>query len=120
MSQTDDFSKLAYSIGELANKGPIRRSSIYNQIAAGRLRARKIGRRTIVLDEDWRAFLAGAPTLRATAPSNTTAPPRRARGRPLKVPVGAVTDSTDTPTETGVAKTTKGQSRYTADVGAKS
>jgi len=41
-----DFPKLAYSICELANDGPIGRSSIYNQIAAGRLRARKIGRRT--------------------------------------------------------------------------
>jgi len=41
-----DFPKLAYSICELANDGPIGRSSICNQIAAGRLRARKIGRRT--------------------------------------------------------------------------
>jgi hypothetical protein len=89
MSQAD-FSKLAYSIGELANKGPIRRSSIYNQIAAGRLRARKIGRRTIILDEDWRAFLAGTPIVEpAKGTATLTAPSRRRRGRP-KVLVSAV------------------------------
>jgi hypothetical protein len=74
MSQAD-LSNLAYSIGELADKGPIRRSSIYNQIAAGRLRARKIGRRTIILDEDWRAFLAGTPIVEpAKAAATLTAP----------------------------------------------
>jgi len=90
MSQAD-FPKLAYSIRELANDGPIGRSSIYNQIAAGRLRARRIGRRTIILDEDWRAFLASTPAIAPAEPaaalSNTTATPRR-RGRPPKVPVG--------------------------------
>jgi hypothetical protein len=39
MSQTD-LPKLAYSIGELAASGPVGRSTIYNAIAAGRLRAR--------------------------------------------------------------------------------
>jgi hypothetical protein len=80
-----DFSKLAFSIRELANKGPIGRSSIYNQIAAGRLRARKIGRRTVILDEDWRAFLESTPVIapakRADEPSDTIAP-LRPRGRP--------------------------------------
>jgi len=91
-----DFPKLAYSICELANDGPIGRSSIYNQIAAGRLRARKIGRRTIILDKDWRAFLASTPAIAPAEPaaalSNTTATPRR-RGRPPKVPVGMVGES---------------------------
>lgn len=68
MSQSD-LPKLAYSIRELANEGPIGRSSIYNQIAAGRLRARKIGRRTVVLDEDWRAFLADAPVIAPVKPA---------------------------------------------------
>jgi hypothetical protein len=59
------------------------------------LRARKIGRRTIILDEDWRAFLASTPVIApsnsADEPSDTTAPPRR-RGRPRKVPVNAITE----------------------------
>jgi hypothetical protein len=107
MSQAD-FSKLAFSIRELANKGPIGRSSIYNQIAAGRLRARKIGRRTVILDEDWRAFLASTPVM---APSNsagelssTAAAPRR-RGRTPKVQVNAVTEQADATTTS--AATTK-------------
>jgi hypothetical protein len=100
MSQAD-FSKLAYSIRELAKNGPIGRSSIYNQIAAGRLCARKIGRRTIILDEDWRAFLAGTPAIAPAEPaafSNTTATPRR-HGRPPKVPVGIAREPVKAPTE---------------------
>jgi hypothetical protein len=106
MSQAD-FSNLAYSIGELADKGPIRRSSIYNQIAAGRLRARKIGRRTIILDEDWRAFLAGTPIVEpAKGAATLTAPSSRPRGRLPKLavavanPVEASTVSTTTRAKT--------------------
>jgi len=91
MSRTDS-SKLAYSIDELAKKGPIRRFTLYNQMAAGRLCARKIGRRTVVLDEDWWASLASAPVIApARSAAMPTAPPRR-RGRPRKVPVNAVTE----------------------------
>ena len=116
VSQTD-LSKCAYSIAELANKGPIRRSSIYNQIAAGRLRARKIGRRTIILDEDWRAFLASTPVIApsdsADEPSGATAPPRR-RGRPRKVPVDAITEP-GAASPAGRATTTKIQASDTQD-----
>jgi hypothetical protein len=85
MSQAD-LSNLAYSIGELADKGPIRRSSIYNQIAAGRLRARKIGRRTIILDEDWRAFLAGTPIVEPAKGATTlTAPAPRPHDTTAKI-----------------------------------
>jgi predicted DNA-binding transcriptional regulator AlpA len=83
MSQTD-FPKLAYSIGELAASGPVGRSTIYNAIAAGRLRAKKIGRRTIVLDEDWRAFLTDAPIVarpNPPAPLDDAASPMRRPSR---------------------------------------
>ena len=90
MSQTD-FSKLAYSIDELAKKGPIRRYNIYNQIAAGTLRAWKIRRRTIVLDEHRRAFLASAPLIAPAESAATLTPPRRC-GRPPNVPTNAVTE----------------------------
>jgi hypothetical protein len=116
MSETD-FPKLAYSIAELANKGPIRRSSIYNEIAAGRLRARKIGRRTIVLDEDWRAFFAStsaiAPSKSISEPRNTTKPPRR-RGRPRKVVVNAVTEPIKAPTASTTTEA-NAQASYTPD-----
>ncbi|HYZ41926.1 MAG TPA: hypothetical protein VE687_15080 [Stellaceae bacterium] len=113
MSQTD-FSKLAYSIGELADKGPIRRSSIYNQIASGRLRARKIGRRTVVLDEDWRAFLASAPVMAA---ANSAAAPNalpRRRGRPRKASINPVTAPIEAPTK-ATATATKVQASHTPD-----
>jgi excisionase family DNA binding protein len=72
MSQTV-LPKLAYSIGELAAYGPVGRSTIYNAIAAGRLRARKIGRRTIVLDEG----LAGFPDGRANSCAAQSTRPAR-------------------------------------------
>jgi hypothetical protein len=89
MSQTV-LPKLAYSIGELAACGPVGRSTIYNAIAAGRLRARKIGRRTIVLDEDWRAFLADAPIVtRPNSPApldDAASPMRRVSARSHSLP----------------------------------
>ena len=89
MSQTD-LPKLAYSIGELAACGPVGRSTIYNAIAAGRLRARKIGRRTIVLDEDWRAFLTDAPIVARLNPpaslDDAASPRRRPSGTSQRLP----------------------------------
>jgi hypothetical protein len=89
MSQTV-LPKLAYSIGELAVCGPVGRSTIYNAIAAGRLRARKIGRRTIVLDEDWRAFLTDAPIVARPNPpaplDDAASPMRRPSGRSHSFP----------------------------------
>jgi hypothetical protein len=97
-----DVPKLAHSIGELSNNGPIGRSSIYNAIAAGKLRARKIGRRTIILDDDWRAFLRGAPAIapiKAPTPADKTASPvRRRRGTPRKVPADPSIEPVVTPT----------------------
>jgi len=40
--------KLAYSIKEAAIASSLSRSSIYNHISSGRLKARKIGGRTII------------------------------------------------------------------------
>jgi hypothetical protein len=54
----------AHRIADLAARGPISRSSIYNAIRDGRLIARKIGGATVILDEDWRAMLANAPAAR--------------------------------------------------------
>jgi hypothetical protein len=51
----------AYSIKDLTERSPFSRSEIYRQINAGRLRARKCGRKTIVTDDDWQAFLASLP-----------------------------------------------------------
>jgi hypothetical protein len=89
----DNPSIHAYSIAELAERGPVGKSTLYAEIATGRLIARKIGRRTIILADDWRAFLAGAPPITPTAPAAALVPApatgRRPRGRPRKVPVAS-------------------------------
>ena len=49
---------LAIPINEAARLGGVGRSTIYNEIANGNLKVRKVGRRTIVAMEDLRAWLA--------------------------------------------------------------
>jgi hypothetical protein len=86
----DNSAVNAYTIAELDERGPVCKSTLYAEIKAGRLVARKIGRRTIILDSDWRAFLEGAPTITPAAPARPTPAAttgRRPRGRPRKVPV---------------------------------
>ena len=56
-------SRLAYSISRLVRESDISRSMIYEEIAVGRLIARKIGRRTIVRRADALAWLRSLPQL---------------------------------------------------------
>jgi Helix-turn-helix domain len=56
--------KLAYQVDELNEILPLGRTKAWEEIAAGRLRARKIGRRTVVLAEDLRDYLASLPEAR--------------------------------------------------------
>src|SRR5829696_7002507 len=57
--------KISYTIPEFCAATGIGRTRIYAVLAAGQLRARKYGKRTIILAEDGRAFLASLPELRA-------------------------------------------------------
>lgn len=52
------FDQLAYSIEETARITSLGRTALYDEIKAGRLKARKAGRRTVILDSDLRAWLA--------------------------------------------------------------
>jgi hypothetical protein len=54
---------LGHTTHEAARISGICRSLLYREIAAGRLIARKQGRRTIILDDDLRAFLASLPRM---------------------------------------------------------
>jgi len=55
----------AYSIPEVMCVLGLCRDSVYKLIREGRLPARKIGRRTVVLETDLQAFLEGLPMLGA-------------------------------------------------------
>lgn len=54
----------AIRLSELAKRGPLSRSTLYAEIAAGRLVARKLAGRTVVLDDDWRRYLESAPIVK--------------------------------------------------------
>lgn len=53
--------KLALSIEDAIEASSIGRTSIYEDIAAGKLRARKRGRSTIILTVDLAEYLAALP-----------------------------------------------------------
>jgi excisionase family DNA binding protein len=53
--------RFAYSINEVCATTNLGRDAVYRAISAGQLLARKIGRRTIITDDDLRQFLAGLP-----------------------------------------------------------
>jgi excisionase family DNA binding protein len=65
-----DSQSLAVSIAEAVRLTGIGRSSLYEAIRRGDLPIRKSGRRTLLLMEDLRQWLAGLPA------------PRRQRGAP--------------------------------------
>jgi excisionase family DNA binding protein len=55
-------SKLAFTVEEAARALGIGRTKLFAEIAAGRLRARKAGKRTLIAVEDARAYLASLPS----------------------------------------------------------
>lgn len=59
--------KLAYSVADLEALTPFGHSKIYEEIAAGRLIARKNGRQTYFLPEEVRAWLEAGPPIRSEA-----------------------------------------------------
>lgn len=58
---------LAYSVAEAVRLSGICRTVVYEEIKAGRLRARKLGRRTLILSEDMQRWLANLPLVRSEA-----------------------------------------------------
>ena len=52
---------LAHSVEEAATRANCGRTTVYAAIKARSLTARKIGRRTIILDEDLRRWLVSLP-----------------------------------------------------------
>jgi hypothetical protein len=56
--------KFGYTIKELSEFGPVKRSKLYEAINAGQLTARKHGRSTIVLTVDYENFLDQLPKVK--------------------------------------------------------
>jgi excisionase family DNA binding protein len=54
-----DPPKIAYSIREVCSASSLGRTTVYSHIAAGRLRAIRIGGRTVIPTEALLAFIAG-------------------------------------------------------------
>jgi hypothetical protein len=62
-----DAAPLAYTIDDFVKAVGVGRSKVYEEIRLGRLRARHIGRRTVIIDSDARAYLASLPALPVAA-----------------------------------------------------
>jgi excisionase family DNA binding protein len=58
-------SPLAYSIAEACAVARAGRTAIYQAIRDGELKARKRGRRTLILADDLRRWIEGLPTVAA-------------------------------------------------------
>jgi hypothetical protein len=100
----EQASMRAASIEDRAKSIGISIVSVYQLIRIGDLRAIKVGRRTVVTDADWFAFLASRPSVidpinaptrarlaaanrqrRCVGATPKETPPKRPRGRPRKV-----------------------------------
>jgi excisionase family DNA binding protein len=53
----------ALSIRQAVELSGIGRSTVYTEIAAGRLTARKLGRRTVILRDDFECWLEALPAM---------------------------------------------------------
>ena len=58
---------LAHTINESCEAARVGRTTLYEEIAAGRLIARKVGRRTIILPSDSQSWLANLAQARVAA-----------------------------------------------------
>ena len=61
LQNTTESGRRAHTIAETCALTGLGRDTVYAAIRSGRLLARKIGRRTLVTDDDLRQFLAGLP-----------------------------------------------------------
>ena len=58
-----DRSRRAYSIGEFCTRYGLGRSKAYDELRSGRLRGVKVGKRTLIREDDAEAWLLSLPTV---------------------------------------------------------
>jgi excisionase family DNA binding protein len=76
---------LAYSIPEAMKAASVGRSKLYDAIASGELRARKLGSKNLILHDDLRHWLEGLPFADAsTVHHDNDAEPVAADAKPQK------------------------------------
>jgi excisionase family DNA binding protein len=63
MTDTPLQDRAAYSIAEFCGTHGIGRSTVYELINNGRLTARKLGKRTLIMRSDAEAFLSSLPKI---------------------------------------------------------
>ncbi|ACA18347.1 Prophage CP4-57 regulatory [Methylobacterium sp. 4-46] len=59
--------KRAHTIAEVVQISGAGRTTIYAEIAAQRLKAKKLGRRTLIMSDDLEAWLSNLPDLKSRA-----------------------------------------------------
>ena len=64
---TEPYAPLAHTIMGVCKASNTGKSKIYEEIGAGRLKAHKIGRKTIILDSDLQAWLTNLPEIQPKA-----------------------------------------------------
>jgi excisionase family DNA binding protein len=60
--QIVDQTRIAFSVLEAAKCAGVGRTTLFEEIRSGRLAARKVGRRTIIMTADLEAWLKSLPT----------------------------------------------------------
>ena len=58
---------VGFTVVQAAQVAGVGRSTLYQALAAGKLRARKLGRRTLILEHELRAWLEELPPYQADA-----------------------------------------------------
>ena len=66
-NSTVPFDRLAVGVMEAARLAGVGRSTIYQSINTGDLKARKAGRRTLILRDDLQAWLDSFPVVKSAA-----------------------------------------------------
>ena len=61
----DKLPPTAYTVADLVEISGLSRATIFREMKSGRLPAKKVGARTLVLAVDWQTYLSSLPPARA-------------------------------------------------------